>query len=73
VALFLPVMLIILGVGRLWLKNISEYSRTIADEIIHKYRLNMLSAYLALLIVKQVLANATDTILIYIVYSVVGN
>jgi len=44
-----------------------------ADEIVHEYGLNMLSAYLALPIVKQVLANGTDTTLIYVVYSVIGN
>jgi len=49
------------------------YSRTMADEIVHEYGLNMLSAYLALPIVKQVLANGTDTTLIYVVYSVIGN
>jgi hypothetical protein len=44
-----------------------------ADEIVHEYGLNMQSAYLALPIVKQVLANGTDTTLLYVVYSVIGN
>jgi hypothetical protein len=44
-----------------------------ADEIVHEYGLNFLSAYLALPIIKQVLANGTDTTLIYVVYSVIKN
>ena len=44
-----------------------------ADEIVHKYGLNMLSACLALPIVKHVLANGTDTTFIRVVYSVIGN
>jgi hypothetical protein len=44
-----------------------------ADEIIHEYRLNIVSTYLALPIVKQVLANGTNTTLIHVVYSLIGN
>jgi hypothetical protein len=44
-----------------------------ADEIVHEFGLDMITAYLALPIVKQVLANGTDATLIYIVYSVIKN
>jgi hypothetical protein len=44
-----------------------------ADEIVHEFALDMISAYLALPIVKQVLANGTDATLIYVVYSVIEN
>lgn len=44
-----------------------------ADEIIHEYGFNMMAAYLALPILKQVLANGTDTTLIYVAYSVIKN
>jgi hypothetical protein len=44
-----------------------------ADEIVHEFGLDMISAYLALPIVKQVLANGTDATLIYVVYSVINN
>jgi hypothetical protein len=44
-----------------------------ADEIVHEFGLDIISAYLALPIVKQVLANGTDATLIYVVYSVIKN
>ena len=44
-----------------------------ADEIVHEFGLDMISAYLALPIVKQVLANGTDATLIYVIYSVIEN
>jgi hypothetical protein len=56
-----------------WLTFISAYARTMADEIVHEYGLNMISAYLALPIIKQVLANGTDTTLIYVIYRVIKN
>jgi len=52
---------------------ILAYGRTLADEILHEYDLEMLNAYLALPIFKQVLANGTDTTLLYIVYSLIRN
>jgi hypothetical protein len=57
----------------LCLTLISAYGRTMADEIIHEYGLNVVIAYLALPIIKQVLANGSDTTLIYVVYSVIRN
>jgi hypothetical protein len=45
----------------------------LADEILHEYDLEMLNAYLALPISKQVLANGTDTTLLYVVYSLIRN
>jgi hypothetical protein len=44
-----------------------------ADEIVHEYDLDLISAYLALRIIKQVLANGTDTTLIYVIYRVIKN
>ncbi|CZR57851.1 uncharacterized protein PAC_07740 [Phialocephala subalpina] len=49
------------------------YARTMADEIVHELGLDMITAYLALPIVKQVLANGTDATLIYVVYCVIKN
>jgi hypothetical protein len=52
----------------------SAYGRTVADEIIHEFGLgSKIGPYLALPILKQVFANATDTILIFILYSVIKN
>jgi hypothetical protein len=45
----------------------------LADEILHEYDLEMLNAYLALPIAKQILANGTDTTLLYVVYSLIRN
>jgi hypothetical protein len=44
-----------------------------ADEIVHEYNFNVPTAYLALPIFKQVLANGTDTTLIHVVYCVIRN
>ena len=44
-----------------------------ADEIVHELGLDRITAYLALPIVKQVLANGTDATLIYVVYCVIKN
>jgi hypothetical protein len=44
-----------------------------ADEIVHEFGLDMISAYLALPIVKQVLANGTDATLIHVIYGVIEN
>ncbi|KAH6698275.1 hypothetical protein BKA61DRAFT_682653 [Leptodontidium sp. MPI-SDFR-AT-0119] len=50
------------------------YGRTLADEIIHELGLSsVVGPYLALPILKQVFANATDTILIFVLYSVIKN
>lgn len=50
------------------------YARTLADEIIHELGLSsVLGPYLALAILKQVFANATDTTLIFVLYSVLKN
>ena len=44
-----------------------------AYEILHEYSLNMTSAYLVFPIIKQVLANGTDTPLIYVIYRAIKN
>ncbi|KUJ11021.1 uncharacterized protein LY89DRAFT_688983 [Mollisia scopiformis] len=50
------------------------YGRTLADEIIHEFGLSsVVGPYLALPILKQVFANATDTILIFVLYSIIRN
>ena len=52
----------------------SAYGRTLADEIIHEFGLSsVVGPYLALPILKQVFANATDTILIFVLYSIISN
>jgi hypothetical protein len=52
----------------------SAYGRTLADEIIHEFGLSsVVGPYLALPILKQALANATDTILIFVLYSIIRN
>ena len=52
----------------------SAYGRTLADEIIHEFGLSsVVGPYLALPILKQVFAYATDTILIFVLYSVIKN
>jgi hypothetical protein len=45
----------------------------LADEILHEYDVEWLNAYLALPIFKQVLADGTDTTLLYVVYSLIRN
>jgi uncharacterized membrane protein YozB (DUF420 family) len=46
----------------------------LADEIIHEFGLSsVVGPYLALPILKQALANATDTILIFVLYSIIRN
>jgi hypothetical protein len=52
----------------------SAYGRTLADEIIREFGLSsVVGPYLALPILKQVFANATDTTLIFVLYSVIKN
>jgi hypothetical protein len=78
VAMFLFVVLILylfkfLSCGRFWLTFYSAYGRTMAEEMVHEYGLDSIAAYLALPIIKQVLANGTDTTLIFVVYGVINN
>lgn len=43
-----------------------------ADEIVHEYEFKVPNAYLVLPIFKQVLANGTDTTLLYVIYTIIS-
>ena len=55
------------------LQIFSSFVRTMADEILHEYGVDIPTIYLALPIIKQILTNGSDTTLIYVVYSVITN